>query len=85
MGGMTGRVLCVHDITTRVIIILIIYIYIKDTTSNGWVLSGFDVVTLWCHNPNEKTKWMADIARTIVNNVKDLYILFFSLKLGVGS
>ena len=27
MGGITGCVLCVHDITIRVIIILIIYIY----------------------------------------------------------
>ena len=27
MGGIIGRVLCVHDITIRVIIILIMYIY----------------------------------------------------------
>ena len=85
MGGMIGRVLCVHDITTRVIIILIIYIYIKDTTSNGWVLSGFDVVTLWCHNLNDKTKWMADIAQTLVKKGNDLYILLCALKSGVGS
>ena len=46
----------------------------KDTTFNGWVLRGFYVVTLWCHNLNDKTKWMADIERNLVKKVNYLYI-----------
>ena len=73
----------VHDITIRVIIILIIYI--KEIIFNGWILRGVDVVTLWCHNLKYKTKWMEDIAQTLGKKVNDLYILLCALRSGIGS
>ena len=51
----------------------------------GGFLREFDVVTLWCHNPNFKKKWMEGIARTLGKKVNDLYILLCALRAGVGS
>ena len=62
MGRITGLVLCVHDVTITVIMIITIYTYTKDTTFNWWILSGFYVVILWCHNLNDKKIYMTDIA-----------------------
>ena len=46
---------------------------------------GFDVMTLWCHNLNLKTKRMEDISQTLVKKVNNLYILLCALKVVVGS